>query len=236
MNIFITGTSKGLGEALALNYLQQGHHVWGCSRNAQNHIQHPNYKHLCIDLENLTENDLSKYLGNIPKIDCVILNAALLGEIQLLQETTIHQFQKLQQVNVWANKIIIDVLISQYKVEKIIGISTGASKNANKGWGAYSITKAAFNFLIQMYAVENPNIHFLLIAPGLIDTDMQQYLCSNVNENNFPSIQRLKEAKQNKTMFSANECASGIIEMIALANSKSSGDYWDIREYLKTKN
>ena len=92
MNIFITGTSKGLGEALALNYLQQGHHVWGCSRNAQNHIQHPNYKHLCIDLENLTENDLSKYLGNIPKIDCVILNAALLGEIQLLQETTIHQF------------------------------------------------------------------------------------------------------------------------------------------------
>lgn len=235
MHIFITGTSKGLGEALAITYLELGHTVYGCSRGEQNNIQHPNYKHFIVDLEDLNLKDTEQIVQQIPSLDIVILNAALLGEINLLQNTTIQQLQQIQQVNVWANKILIDCFIQKYSLQKVIGISTGASKNANKGWGAYGISKAAFNFLIQMYAAENSNIHFLLIAPGLIDTDMQKYLCSDVNENDFPSIQRLKEAKNNQNMFSASDCAKGITEMIEISAQKNSGDYWDIREYLKGK-
>ena len=111
MNIFITGTSKGLGEALAIKYLELGHTVYGCSRGEQKNIQHPNYKHFIVDLENFNPKDIEQIVQQIPSLDIVILNAALLGEINLLQNTTIQQLQQIQQVNVWANKILIDCFI-----------------------------------------------------------------------------------------------------------------------------
>lgn len=46
--VYITGTSRGLGKALAEEYLSQGHKVVGLSRGST--IKHSNYQHIPIDL------------------------------------------------------------------------------------------------------------------------------------------------------------------------------------------
>ncbi|MBT2401563.1 SDR family NAD(P)-dependent oxidoreductase [Streptomyces sp. ISL-100] len=49
MIILITGTRTGVGKALASHFLEQGHHVVGCSRRPST-IDHPQYRHHEVDL------------------------------------------------------------------------------------------------------------------------------------------------------------------------------------------
>src|SRR5690625_6916597 len=72
----------------------------------------------------------------------------------------------------------------------------------NYGWGGYSLSKEALNNLITLYAEEMPNTHFLSLAPGLVDTDMQEYLCGEVDSAEFPSVQKLRDARGTDNMRS----------------------------------
>ena len=47
--VLITGTSRGLGKALAERYLQSGVAVYGCSRH-ESAIVHPGYTHFIVDV------------------------------------------------------------------------------------------------------------------------------------------------------------------------------------------
>ena len=59
MKVLITGTSQGIGKAIALIFLENGHDVIGIDRNASS-IDHPSYQHLMHDVRNIE---------NIPEID-----------------------------------------------------------------------------------------------------------------------------------------------------------------------
>ena len=47
------------------------------------------------------------------------------------------------ELNVWANKELIDTLALHAKVKQIVGISSGAAINGSKGWGSYSLSKSS---------------------------------------------------------------------------------------------
>ncbi|NQZ60089.1 MAG: hypothetical protein HRT88_21775 [Lentisphaeraceae bacterium] len=61
------------------------------------------------------------------------------------------------------------------------------------------------NSLIQLYAHENVDTHYAAFAPGLIDTSMQDYLCSRQDVDEFPSLQRIQSARSTMSMPSAVE-------------------------------
>ena len=66
MKVFITGTSQGIGKAIALIFLENGHDVIGIDRNASS-IDHPSYQHLMHDvrdIENIPEMDDIQILIN----------------------------------------------------------------------------------------------------------------------------------------------------------------------------
>lgn len=49
MNILITGTSSGIGLAIARKFLEEGHEVWGFDRQAAS-ITHERYTHYIVDV------------------------------------------------------------------------------------------------------------------------------------------------------------------------------------------
>lgn len=53
------------------------------------------------------------------------------------------------------------------------------SANYQPAWGAYGSSKAALNHIIQTLAVEEPSIFSVSIAPGVVDTGMQ----NNIRDN-----------------------------------------------------
>ena len=76
MNILITGTSQGIGEAIALLFLKNGHTVYGIDRKSQS-ITHTNYTHYVCDVRD------REHLPEIEDIDILINNAGTQNEADI---------------------------------------------------------------------------------------------------------------------------------------------------------
>ena len=231
--VLITGVSRGLGYALAEAYMAQGCAVYGLSRQTPHDLvdrglqfvaadfQHP--ESLCTALDTLLPRDLS--------IDLAILNAAKLGEIKDMVQVSLADLRHTMEINLWANKVLLDCLLSaQRSVGQVIGVSSGASINGHRGWNGYSLSKAGLNMLIALYADEFPNTHFTALAPGLIDTAMQDYLTQLPSDPRYTPLERLKSAKGTELMPTPAQCAQRLISLFPQLQQLSSGAYRDIRQ------
>ena len=235
MNVFITGVSSGIGWGLAKYYLSQGHQVLGLSRRVpKDLIQNKNFNHVICDLNNFKSilESISKLLSQVSKIDLAILNAGILGPIAHMKQQSLSDLTDVMKINVWANKPIIDALLETVpNTIKVVAISSGAAINGNKGWGGYSISKAALNMLIKIYASENEKTTFYSFAPGLIDTPMQDYLCGDgLNVAEFPSAQKLKEARYTSNMPTAKDAGEILAKGINDLDKLKTGSFADIRK------
>lgn len=235
MKVFITGVSSGIGWGLSKYYLSQGHEVYGVSRRVpEDLINQYNFYHSICDLTDFDSASatISSLIAKIGKIDLVILNAGMLGEIADMKDQSIDEMRKVFEINVWANKPVIDSILSNVPtVDKIVAISSGAAVNGSKGWGGYSISKAALNMFIKLYAAENENTKFYAFAPGLIDTAMQDYLCGGTLDiNTFPSAQKLKEARGTESMPTAEVAGEILANGILKLDELPSGSFADIRK------
>ncbi|MFA9374213.1 MAG: SDR family NAD(P)-dependent oxidoreductase [Poseidonibacter sp.] len=224
-SILITGCSSGLGFALANLYLEKNYKVYGISRTKPN-IDNKNFFFKSFDLNNTSKikNDLNSFITNIKEIDTVFLNAGMLGEIKTLKDLSLDEIKEVTQINVYANKELLDIL-SDMSVKNIIAISSGASKNGSKGWGAYSLSKAGINMLINLYANELENTKLLAVAPGVIKTPMTDYIRYEIDDTIFTSAKRLKEGE----IQTASDAAKRLDNLVSRIDEFESGSFVDVR-------
>ena len=132
----------------------------------------------------------------------------------------------------WANKHLLDELLSgQRVVKQVVAISSGASVNGNRGWGAYAMSKAALNMLILLFAREHEDVHFTSLAPGLVDTPMVQYLCALPDDAKFLSLENIRGKQGTESMPKPAALAPRLAQAIAQLPAKyDSGAYCDIRD------
>lgn len=227
-NILITGASSGLGEALAKAYLENGDNVYAIGKTIPKKLdRHPHFFFFPYDLSEtfMIQSTLREFLA-YRSFDIVILNAGLLGEIKTLSQTDLMDAKAVMEVNVWANKELIDTLHHTHaQVKQIIGISSGAAVNGSKGWGAYSLSKSGLNMLLNVYAKELPEIHFTALAPGVIQTPMVQQVIDEVNDEVYPSAKKLKEGN----IQTPQEAAKHLIALFPQLLTYESGSFLDVR-------
>ncbi|GAA4841209.1 SDR family NAD(P)-dependent oxidoreductase [Algivirga pacifica] len=213
-------------------FLSKGYSVLGISRRVpEDLIQYQQFKHASIDLsQSLNTTKLDELFQGIEQVESAVLNAGILGEIKDMKETSLEEIDKVMQINVWANKQFLDYLLAKVRVKQVVAISSGASINGNRGWSAYSISKAALNMMVKLYAAEHPQVHFTSLAPGLINSDMQDYLCHQVDEEVFPSVNRLKQAKETGVMPTPEEAGEIVGSSLEKLMALESGAYADVRK------
>lgn len=234
MNVFITGNSSGLGLGLTRRLLDQDAIVWGLSRSGCPIHDNDGLRDRKVDLGNLNtlEQDLDRLLSDALRLDLVVLNAGILGKIHAISETDVHDLEHMMRINVWANKVILDWLIERrLPVTQVVAISSGAAVNMNYGWGGYSLSKAALNNLIRLYAPEMPDTHLTALAPGLVDTAMQDYLCGEVDSDEFPSVEKLRDARGTGDMPDAETAAGTILGLLDKLREGDSGQFVDVRKF-----
>lgn len=225
-SILITGCSSGLGLALTNYYLNKNYKVFGISRNRPN-INNENFIFNSFDLSNISliKIQLDEFITSIKDIDIVYLNAGMLGEIKETTKLSIEEMQRVYELNVYSNKELLDILV-KVNTKNIIALSSGASKNAAKGWASYSLSKAGLNMLVNLYSKELLNTKIIALAPGVIQTPMTDYIRHEIDDDIFTSAKVLKAGIIQKP----SEAAKRIDEFITRINEFESGSFIDIRE------
>jgi NAD(P)-dependent dehydrogenase (short-subunit alcohol dehydrogenase family) len=234
MNVLITGTSSGIGYGLALECLKRGNNVWGISRRITDELgKYENYKNLQLDLTDYSKvnSQVPGFVSDAPSFDLVILNAGILGDIKWMSEIGIEAMKQVMNINVWANKALLDCLFSlDVGVKQVVGISSKASLRSTPGWGPYSMSKAGLNMLMNIYAKEYPDTHFTSFAPGLVDSEIQEKIYSIKETEKYPSTKNLQEARYTDLMPDGVKAAEKLLWGIEKSLQYESGSFTDVRD------
>jgi benzil reductase ((S)-benzoin forming) len=214
MKVLITGISRGIGAGLVKEYLDRGDEVYGIGRSSSFDI--PFYK---IDVTNI-ENLYKAFKSFRVEFDIAILNAGILGEIKLLKEWSVKELQDIFMVNVWSNKVLIDLLAN--KAKKIVVMSSGAAVNGNPGWGGYALSKCAVNMMVSIYSKEI-NTPIFSVAPGVIDTDMVRKVIS-ADRKKFASIEMVDRSR-----VELQEGVKKLVRLFDNLDNFESGSFIDVR-------
>lgn len=179
-NIIVTGTSRGIGLELVLQFANAGHQVLALSRKIpQALLGNENITCLSVDLSK--ESELQKvedFLSTSWKhIDAIVHNAGSLL-LKPFVETTQEDFENIYKVNVFgvANLTRICVPYLQKGSHVVTISSMGGIQGSLKfaGLAAYSSSKGAVITLSELLAEEykEKGIAFNVLALGAVQTEM----------------------------------------------------------------
>lgn len=181
-NVIITGTSRGIGYELALQFANQGHHVLAISRKTPSElIKHENITCLPLDISDEKEFvKIQDFLeNNWKKVDVLISNAGTLVN-KPFEEITYSDFEAIYKVNVFAVAELTKICIPyMQKGSHVVTISSmGGIQGSSKfpGLAAYSSSKGAVITLSELLAEEykEKGIAFNVLALGAVNTEMLQ--------------------------------------------------------------
>ncbi|MCJ0742770.1 SDR family oxidoreductase [Pedobacter montanisoli] len=180
MNAVITGATKGIGKAIAVELARQGYHLAICSRN-QNELNlfkqelesYPiNILAMQADCTQKADviNFAEKVENTFDQVDVLVNNAGIFLPQNLLDEED-ENFEIQQQINVNAAYYLakrLGKMMCKKQSGHIFNICSVASKGPVKGAGSYSVTKAALLSLNNVLRDElaQHNIKVTAILPG----------------------------------------------------------------------
>ncbi len=195
-NIIITGTSRGIGYELALQFADAGHQVCAISRKTpREHIEHPNISCLSVDLAQEEDfGQISHFITSTwSQVDAVIHNAGSLL-LKPFESTSLNDFEAIYRVNVFAVAKLTQIALPYMKKgSHVVTISSmGGIQGSLKfaGLSAYSSSKGAVITLSELLAEEykERGIAFNVLALGAVQTEMLAEA--------FPGYQASISAKQ----------------------------------------
>ncbi len=173
----ITGTRKGIGNALANYYLEQGHTVVGCSRR-DSLINHSEYQHYSLDVSD--EKAVIKMVRKSNKehggID-ILLNNAGMAAMNAMLLTPMTTVQKVFNTNTFGTFLLqreVAKSMIKKKCGRIVNFTTVAVPMNLDGEAVYAASKAAIESLTKIGARELApyGITVNAIGPTPIQTDL----------------------------------------------------------------
>lgn len=181
-NIIITGTSRGIGYKLALQFANAGHNVLAISRKTPQELIE-NKKITCLSVDLSQEKELKKvedFLSQTWKnVDIIIHNAGALL-LKPFLETSQQDFETIYKVNVFGVANLTRICLPfLHKGAHVVSISSmGGIQGSLKfaGLSAYSSSKGAVITLSELLAEEfkEQGISFNVLALGSVNTEMLQ--------------------------------------------------------------
>lgn len=234
-SLLITGVSSGIGLGLANVYLEQGCQVFGVSRRQpKGLLDKPRFRFRTLDLNEREDIGpaFDSLLADVNHLDLVILNAGILGQFGDMRVVQLEAMKHAMDINLWANKVILDHLFSSLEsISQVVTISSGASVNGNRGWSGYAISKAALNMMTMLYARELPQTHFCALAPGLVETEIQDELAEIPRDERYSSLDAIASKCGTPEMPKPQKAGQLLSEIIGqLPDLVESGAYADIRK------
>ena len=193
-NILITGASRGLGRALALEFAREGaarlvlvaRHT-GALGEVRDEVSEraPGCTVTAITADLAREDEVERVAALTlsacsGRLDVLVNNASVLGPTPMpyLLDYPLQQFRETLEVNLVAPFLLIKKLLPAM-IEaggSIINVTSDAGVVGYPGWGAYGISKFGLEGLSQTWAaeLEDSGVRVNWVDPGSMDTVMHR--------------------------------------------------------------
>lgn len=206
-NILVTGAGDGIGRAAALAYAAHGATVLLLGRTESkleavyDEIEQAGGARPGIITMDLLTADEAQYdalakglAGEFDRLDGLLHNAALLGEMRPIESASYKSWCDVMHVNVNAQFILTKVLLpllQQAPRASIILTSSGVGRTGRAYWGSYAVSKFATEGFMQVLADELANttqVRVNSLNPKGTNTAMRRaaYPAENPTDNPSP--------------------------------------------------
>lgn len=224
--VIVTGTSGGLGRAIAARLVTDGFKVVGIARRAVSAedigTDADNYVHVEYDLGNIDGiNDLVRGIVAEHGKPFGLVNNAALGTDGLLPTMHNSDIEALVRVNVTAPLVLTKFVVRQMLARKrgrVVNISSIVARTGYRGLAAYGATKAAMEGMTRSLArdVGRRGVTVNAVAPGFLETQMTAGL-SEVN------LDRIQSRSALGRFAEPDEVAAGVSFLLSDAGAGITG-------------
>jgi len=240
MKAIVTGTSRGLGAAIATTLLERGIPVLGLARQHNPALTQPGAActQTALDLSNpdalarwLAGGEMARFLADEDAV-LLINNAGTVAPVGPLGTQGSAAVAQAVSLNVAAPLMLADAFVTAAPAandRRILHVSSGAARNAYAGWNVYCATKAALDHHARAVVEDGvPNLRICSLAPGVIDTDMQVQVRSS-DEARFPARERFEALKRDGALVPPAVCAARLVGYL-LSEAFGNSAVADLRE------
>ncbi|NIK21758.1 (S)-benzoin forming benzil reductase [Paenibacillus lupini] len=246
-HFIITGTSRGIGEAIAYQLRSSGHflHCISRERNTALISNSENMAYYEFDLvqtdaiEALMERIFSQIDQSQVEGLYLINNASMIAPVAPIDAADSSEITRNIQVNLIA-PILLTSLFIKYTRElaaekRVLNISSASAKNLHPGMSLYSAAKAGLDVFTQSVALEQNNsnapVKIVSIWPGMIDTSLQSEARS-MDRAMLPTVELFKQVMESGMLTTPEETAKQIIAFLFKEDIEH-GEVVDIYDYSK---
>ena len=185
----ITGASRGIGAAVAREFVRQGAHVIVAARTQaaleelDDDIKEPGGTATLVPMD-VTDFDALDRMGaaifeRFGKLDILVGNAAILGPLTPMHQVDPGIWEDTIATNLTANWRLLrscDPLLRASDAGRVILVTAEVGHTTKAYWGAYGVAKAGLESLAKTYAAEvtKTPIRVNLIDPGATRTRLRE--------------------------------------------------------------
>ena len=220
--VLITGSSRGIGGALASQLHASGALVTGCARHGRRDAPFPE---LSVDISDpIAVAELAATVRRAHgALDLVIHCAGVLGPRRPLVQVDAAAFQKVFEVNLMGSFYVAAAmypLLSLGASPLLVLMSSSVGRKGRATWGPYAVSKHGVEGLASTLAEEwrDDLIGVWAVNPGGTATQMRAEAMPDEDPSTLPSGEEVARVV-------LTECEGFSLD--------HTGQSWDVREYLR---
>jgi NAD(P)-dependent dehydrogenase (short-subunit alcohol dehydrogenase family) len=211
-HLLLFGASRGLGLAIAQEYLKRGWHVVATARKESGTALHDLIGkaegRLVVEIVDIADpaqvRALRQRLGS-ERFDLLLVNAGVTNDDrETIADVSIEEFTRVMVTNALSPMRVVETFQDLVPLTGAIAIMSSGQgsvgNNERGGHEVYRASKAALNMLMRSFAArhrEDPRT-LLLLAPGWVRTDLGGAGARLSVEESIPNLVKVIEAQEGK--------------------------------------
>lgn len=188
----VTGGSRGIGAAIALDLAKAGARVALLATDAAaleaqavrinrltGRSDPPAAEGKVADIsEPAAMASVREWLAaTFGHLDILVNNAGVMGPLATLADASPEAWRRAIDINIGGTMLVLNAalpLLRRAPAPRVVSLTSGAARVPMPGWSAYCVSKAGTDMLHAVLAREEPDLKVFALNPGPVDTRMQK--------------------------------------------------------------